>query len=148
MKKAIVYLGIFTALATYASYANTTQQHNIGIVSSNQETLDSTTPVLAKPAIPSETVGDAPQNILAITVNKVKPVEQLIQENKLITDAPEEVYQPLSVEDSADYRIKFDNQIIENNQMDEVYPLNINYYNQSQSLLNNLEIKTREALKS
>ena len=148
MKKAIVYLGIFTALATYATYANTTQQHNIGLVTSSQETLNSTSPVLTKPAILSETVGEVSQNILALTVNKVKPVEQLIQENKLITDAPEEVYQPLSVEDSADYRIKFDNQIIENNQTDEVYPLNINYYNQSQSLLNNLELKTREALKS
>ncbi len=147
MKSSIVYLGILATVFTSASYATANQQQQIIRLEIATAQVQSN-PVLNKPAIPAESVQTITQALSMMTTNYVKPVEQIIQENKLITDTPNEVYQPLTIDTSFDDRIQIDNQIIDNNQTDEVYPLNINYYNQGQSLLNNLEVKTREALKS
>ena len=140
MKSSIVYLGILATVFTSASYATANQQQQSVRLELTASQVQST-PVLSKPAIPAESVQTIAQSVATMTTNIIKLVEQIIQENKLITDTPNEVYQPLTIDTSFDDRIQIDNQIIDNNQADEVYPLNINYYNQGQSLLNNLEVK-------
>lgn len=147
MKSSIVYLGILATVFTSASYATANQQQQSVRLELTASQVQST-PVLNKPAIPAESVQTIIQSVATMTTNIIKPVEQIIQENKLITDTPNEVYQPLTIDTSFDDRIQIDNQIIDNNQTDEVYPLNFDYYNQGQSLINSLEIKNKEALKS
>jgi hypothetical protein len=147
MKSSIVYLGILATVFTSASYATANQQQQSVRLELTASQVQST-PVLNKPAIPAESVQTITQSVATMTTNIIKPVEQIIQENKLITDTPNEVYQPLTIDTSFDDRIQIDNQIIDNNQADEVYPLNFDYYNQGQILINSLEIKNKEALKS
>ena len=145
MKSSIVYLGILATLFTSASYATATQQQTIHLeLATTQQQI---TPILNKPAIPVDSVQSISHAVATMTTIHVKPVEQIIQENKLITDTPTELYQPLTVDTTFDYRIQIDNQIIDNNQTDEVYPLNFNYYNQSQNIINSLEQKNKEGLK-
>ena len=64
-----------------------------------------------------------------IKTTNVKTIEDVIVENKLITESPEETVQPLSLEITVEYRIDEDNQIIESTVSKESYPLDFERIN-------------------
>lgn len=59
----------------------------------------------------------------------VKTVEEIIAENKLITESQEETIQPLSIETTLEDRITEDNQIIESSISKEFFPLDFEKIN-------------------
>jgi hypothetical protein len=60
-----------------------------------------------------------------------KPMQEVINEDKLLTEAQEEVYQPLCLEMSVLDKIQEDNQIIESNISEEVFPLDFEKINRT-----------------
>ena len=58
-------------------------------------------------------------------------IEDLVAEDKLITESLVEEFQPLSIETTPDSRISEDSQIIESTVSDEVYPLNFEKINRT-----------------
>ena len=59
----------------------------------------------------------------------VKTIEDVIAENKLITESQEEAAQPLSLETAIEDRIVEDSQIIESTISNEFFPLNFDKIN-------------------
>ncbi|WP_293894724.1 hypothetical protein [Flavobacterium sp.] len=64
-----------------------------------------------------------------ITTTYVKTIEDVIAENKLITENIEQDVQPLPLENAIEDRIAEDNQIIESTISTEFYPLNFEKIN-------------------
>lgn len=71
----------------------------------------------------------SPNNVIKTTYTKT--VEDVIAENKLITESNEEILQPLTIASTVVDRIAEDNQIIESTISNEVYPLNFEKINRS-----------------
>ena len=74
-------------------------------------------------------------------------IEEVIEENKKITESPEEEYLPLNLGLSIEEMINLDNQIIESTISNEVYPLNFEVINSKQAI-NTYEFRSKDALKS
>lgn len=70
-----------------------------------------------------------PESVLKTT--SVKTVEETLKENKLITEADQEIYQPLCLEMSVQDKIQEDNQIIESTISEEVFPLDFEKINRT-----------------
>lgn len=70
-----------------------------------------------------------PDSVLKST--SAKSVEALVNENKLITEANEDVYQPLCLEMSVQDKIQEDHQIIESTNSEEVFPLDFEKINRT-----------------
>lgn len=66
-----------------------------------------------------------------IQSNYTKSVEEVIAENKLVTETCADVYQPISLEMSWEDRIAESNQIIESNLTTEYFPLDFEKINRS-----------------
>lgn len=64
-----------------------------------------------------------------ITTTYVKTIEDMIAENKLITESQEETVQPFSLETTIEDRIAEDNQIIESTISKEFFPLDFEKIN-------------------
>lgn len=60
-----------------------------------------------------------------------KSVEEVINENKLVTETCADAYQPISLEMSPEDKIAESNQIIESNPDNEVYPLDFEIINRT-----------------
>lgn len=58
-----------------------------------------------------------------------KPIQEVVNEDKLLTEAQEEVYQPLCIEMSMLDKIQEDQQIIESTISEEVFPLDFEKIN-------------------
>jgi hypothetical protein len=63
--------------------------------------------------------------------SNVKTMEEIISENKLVTESTEDVYQPITLEKTIEDSIVEFNQIIESNETNEVYPLDFEVINRS-----------------
>ncbi|WP_395633684.1 hypothetical protein [Flavobacterium sp.] len=70
-----------------------------------------------------------PESVLKVSHNK--PIDQVVKEDMLVTEAQEEVYQPLCIEMSVQDKIQEDNQIIESNISEEVFPLDFEKINRT-----------------
>lgn len=68
-----------------------------------------------------------PASVIKSTYNKT--LEEVIAENKLVTDTCEDVYQPIALEMSPEDRIAERNQIVESNVDNEYYPLDFEKIN-------------------
>lgn len=66
-----------------------------------------------------------------IKSNYTKTVEEVINENKLVTETCNDVYQPISLEMSLEDRIAERNQVIESTIDNECYPLDFEKINRS-----------------
>ncbi len=68
-----------------------------------------------------------PASVIKSTYNKT--LEEVIAENKLVTDTCDDVYQPIALEMSPEDRIAERNQIVESNIDNEYYPLDFEKIN-------------------
>ncbi len=125
MKSSIIFLGL---VALSFSNANATtefetqvldQQESATLIvetSGNNEVSNETDAVIFNPAS-------------VIQTKYVKTIEDVIAENKLITESKEEAVQPLSLEITIEDRITEDNQIIESTISNEFFPLDFEKIN-------------------
>ncbi len=74
-----------------------------------------------------ETAVFNPNSVIKTTY--VKTIEDVIAENKLITESQEESVQPLSIDTTIEDRIEEDNQIIESTISKEFFPLDFEKIN-------------------
>jgi len=127
MKKSIIILGLVVLSFTNANATTEfetqvlDQQESatlIGVTSDNNEVADVT-----------DTAVFNPNSVIKTTY--VKSVEEIIAENKLITEGQEEKVQPLSIATIIEDKIAEDNQIIESTVSNEVYPLDFEKINHS-----------------
>lgn len=153
MKKSIIYLGILSTVLLNTMSANeiildqqniendivrTESKSNLNLISNSK---------IEKPEIKFESESKIKKSIAVISSNYVKSIEEVIEENKKITESPEEEYLPLNLGLSIEEMINLDNQIIESTISNEVYPLNFEVINSKQAI-NTYEFRSKEALKS
>jgi hypothetical protein len=139
MKSTIIILGLALITFNYGK-ANelleqqVMQQELVSVnVNSNQQNdfHCSGLQVLNNPTV--DNTGDTavfdPESVLKVT--STKKVQEMITENQMVTEAQEEVYQPLCIEMTLLDKIHEDNQIIEGNISEEVYPLDFEKINRN-----------------
>lgn len=80
-------------------------------------------------ATPGDTAFFNPESVLKVSYSK--PIDQVVKDDMLVTEAQEEVYQPLCIEMSVQDKIQEDNQIIESIITDEVFPLDFEKINRT-----------------
>jgi hypothetical protein len=137
MKSTITFLGL--ALLTVSSVkANELlvqeemQQETAAIsVVTNQQSVSTCAGTISLKALEDANTGENaffnPESVLKVSHNK--PIDQVVKEDMLVTEAQEEVYQPLCIEMSVQDKIQEDNQIIESNISEEVFPLDFEKIN-------------------
>ena len=136
MKNSIIILGLVVLSFTNAKAANefksqdldqqesatlnveNTQEFSNNIVENNSD----------------DTVIFNPNTVIKSTY--VKTVEDIIAENKSITEAQEEIAQPLSLETTIEDKIAEDDQIIESTVSNELFPLDFNKINHTVKSVN------------
>lgn len=126
MRTSITFLGLIALSFTNANAITAfetqvlDQQESATLIieTSNNEVADLT-----------DTTVFNPNSVIQSTY--VKSVEEIIAENKLITQSQEDKVQPLSIQVSDEETIAEDNQIIESNVSEEVYPLNFEKINRT-----------------
>lgn len=136
MKSTIIILGLAVLSLTTVNAANEFKSQDLD----QQEfaTVNVDTVQFSCATIENNTTDTAffnPSSV--ITTSYVKTVEEVIAENKLITESKEEVTQPLSIATTLEDRIAEDNQIIESDISKEVFPLDFNKINQRATVNNN-----------
>jgi hypothetical protein len=126
MRTSITFLGLIALSFTNANAITAfetqvlDQQESATLIveTSNNEVADLT-----------DTTVFNPNSVIQSTY--VKSVEEIIAENKLITQSQEDKVQPLSIQVSDEETIAEDNQIIESTVSEEVYPLNFEKINRT-----------------
>lgn len=151
MKKSIIYLGILSTVLINTLSANgiAFEQQNTEndvMITTSKSSLTSNSKI-EKPEIKFESESKIKESIAVISSNYVKSIEEVIEENKKITEGTEEEYLPLNLGLSIEEIIYLDNQIIESTISNEVYPLDFEVINSKQAV-NTYEFKSKEALKS
>ncbi len=140
MKSTIIILGIAALSFNTSSAANecntqNVNQQEVAVVngdSTQQFNWGSASQALVKAGVENNTEETTFFNPTAvIKVSHTKTMEEVVSENKLITDSQEEVAQPLSIEKTQLDYINEDNQIIESNPNDQVYPLDFEAINRT-----------------
>lgn len=122
MKTTIIYFGILATMFVNTTVANgiAKEDQNLDQVAleSNLDVTNVTIGItLKKQEVTSEV------NFTALSTNPTKSIEEVIEEDKKITEFQDEAYQTLVDESAIEVVIKEDNQIIENTLTNEVYPL-------------------------
>jgi len=151
MKRSIIFLGLAALTFTTVNAANEFKTQDID----QQEfaVLDTATLQENQLALASGlTTGNTGTDITVfnpdtvIQNNYVKTVEDVIRENKLITESKEENFQPLSLGYTIEDRITEDNQIIESTVSNEIFPLDFEKINNKVACVktNNNAIKTAD----
>lgn len=139
MKTTIIFLGLAVLSFTNgkaASELNTQDlvQQDLTTVSVDYAQLQSQL-VLVNKEISKFTAVNAGEETVIFNPNTVikstytKAFDQVIAEDKLVTEACEDIYQPISLEMSVEDRIAESNQVIESNLDNEVYPLDFEKIN-------------------
>ncbi|UPT69808.1 MAG: hypothetical protein M0D53_11700 [Flavobacterium sp. JAD_PAG50586_2] len=126
MRTSITFLGLIALSFTNANAITAfetqvlDQQESATVIveTSNNEVADLT-----------DTTVFNPNSVIQSTY--VKSVEEIIAENKLITQSQEDKVQPLSIQVSYEDAITEGNQIIESVVSEEVYPLNFEKINRT-----------------
>lgn len=139
MKSTIIFLGLALLTVTSAKVNQLLEQEvlqqdavAVSSVSSQKADLIFNNVQSSKSATIDNTGDTAvfnPESVLKAA--PFKPVEETVKENKLITDADQEVYQPLCLEMSVQDKIQEDNQIIESTISEEVFPLDFEKINRT-----------------
>jgi hypothetical protein len=141
MKSTIIFLGLVAL--TFTTNVNATNEFKIQDLNQQEITTFSVdiaqqqnqlACVTAEVNTSGENTSEDAVIFSPITVIKktyTKTVEEVITENKLITETNEESIQPLTIATTVVDRIAEDNQIIESTISNEVYPLNFEKINRS-----------------
>jgi hypothetical protein len=150
MNKSIIILGILAVMFTNASHAKTIAKEQQGqevefaqsqsnfdmnLISSSETKLG----ILNKPEVILDSQSKITESVSTISTNYKKSIEEIIAEDKKNVESKEEAYQPLYYGRTLEEEIRLDNQIIESNLSDEVYPLNFDLINKLSS-----EVKVQE----
>lgn len=131
MKSTIIILGLVVLSFTNANAATEfenqvlDQQESVSLIFESSDTGVSNE---------TETTIFDPKSV--ITTTYAKSLEEVIAENKLITEAKEEMVQPLSIATTIEDRIAEDKQIIESTVSDEVFPLDFKKINSKIQCIN------------
>jgi hypothetical protein len=150
MNKSIIILGVLAVMFTNTSHANAVakeqqgQEVEFAKAESNLEMnlvslSESKTGVLSKPEVILESQSKIEEAVSVISTNYKKSLEEVIADDKKITESKEEVYQPLYYGRTVEEVIKQDNQIIESDLSDEYYPLDFDLINKISN-----EVKVQE----
>lgn len=157
MKTSIIFLGLVALTLTTSNATNTFKSQDINLqelttitVANNQQ--ESQSAFLNKSYSNriieinrSETVIFDPSTVVNTTYKK--SIEDIIAENKLITESNEDISTPLYIETTTEDKIEEQNQIIESTISNEVYPLDFEVINSKQAI-NTYEFRSKDALKS
>ena len=141
MKTTIIFLGLAVLNFTNGNAANElnaqdlVQQDLTTISVDNAQKQSQLT--LVKNEISNFTIENTGEEVAifnpatVIQSNYTKSIEEVIAENKLVTDTCTDTYQPISLEMSLEDRIAENNQIIESSSNDEYLPLDFEKINRS-----------------
>lgn len=157
MKSTTLYLGIFATLVSTFTFANATERNdqnetaeitpNNVIVSSIVNNGD-----LKKQVVHIEDEIKFMDSLALYVPENQQAIENIIEENKKITESQEEIVQPLYINQTIEEVIKEDNQIIESNLVDETFPLDFELINKSENAIKNETFKNtafdKKSLKS
>ena len=125
MKSTIIILGLVALTFTTAQAANEFKSQDLDQQESATLNVENTQEqnqlAFVNEENENETTVFSPDSVIKSTY--VKTVEDIITENKSITEAQEEITQPLSFETTLEDRITEDNQIIESTVSNELFPL-------------------------
>jgi len=138
MKTTIIFLGLAVLSFTNGKAANELNAQDlvqmdlttVSVENAKQSQLvlvNNETSKFALENTAEEAVIFNPNTVIKSTY--IKALDQVIAENKLVTDTCEDIYQPISLEMSDEDRISESNQIIESNLDKEVYPLDFEKIN-------------------
>ncbi|MGV3696113.1 hypothetical protein [Flavobacterium sp.] len=120
---ALVVFAFTTSNATTTSKSQDLEQQEFTIVSfASQQSQSAFENTAAESIFKPESV---------IESVYVKTMDEVIAENKLITESKEESVRPLSIATTIEDRIAEDNQIIESTVSNEMYPLDFEKINRS-----------------
>lgn len=135
MKSTIIILGLVVLSFTNANATTEFENQFLDQQESASLILESSNSGVSNEA---EAIIFDPKSV--ITTTYVKTMEEVIAENKLITETKEEMTQPLSIATTIEDKIAEDNQIIESTVSNEVFPLDFEKINskiQSVKVYNN-----------
>lgn len=150
MNKSIIILGILAVMFTNPSHATTIakEQQNqevefapsqtnsdMNLISSSETKIG----ILNKPEVILDSQSKIIESVSTISTNYKKSIEEIIAEDKKIIESNEETYLPLYYDSTIEKEIKLNNQIIESNLSNEVYPLDFDLINKLSS-----EVKVQE----
>lgn len=151
MKSTIIFLGLALLTVTSAK-ANqlleqeVLQQDAVAVSSVSSQKADLIfNKVQSSKSAKIDNTGDTavfnPESVLKTA--SFKSVEETVKENKLITDADQEVYQPLCLEMSVQDKIQEDNQIIESTISEEVFPLDFEKINRTAQCIIKVDLNNK-----
>lgn len=155
MKTTIIYLGILATMFVNTAVANGIAKENQNqnfdqdaTVSSLDSGVNFVEITFKKPVITSE----IEVSLSDLVSNQTKSIEEIIEEDKKITDYNYKEYQLLFIDRTIEEVINEDNQIIENTLTNEEYPLNFELIKKYENALKSEEFKNaafdKSALKS
>lgn len=140
MKSTIITLGIVALSLNYANATTAGKEQDANQQEVSVISTDSTQQIYAVGVKQNEIAAGVDNNTeeslvfnpaAVINATYAKSVEDVVNENKLITENTEEVAQPLSIEKTQLDYINEANQIIDSNPKQEVYPLDFEAINQA-----------------
>ena len=138
MKNSIIILGLVVLSFTNAKAANEFKSQDLDQQESATLNVENTQEqnqlAFVNEENENETTVFSPDSVIKSTY--VKTVEDIITENKSITEAQEEITQPLSFETTLEDRITEDNQIIESTVSNELFPLDSDKINHTVKCVN------------
>ena len=151
MKTTIVYLGILSTMFINMTSANIVvkEQQSFETEIANSKTVqilrsdlvvENNSITLKKQTINIESEISLMDSIAKIVVVS-NSIENSIAEDKKITESQDEVFQPLYLDRTVEETINEDNQIIESNILNEVYPLDFELINKSSKVSKNEGVK-------
>ena len=149
MNKSIIILGVLAVMFSNTSHANAVakdqQGQEVNFLQSQLNfevnlgsSSETKTRILDKPEVTLESQSQIEKSVAIIASNYKKSIEEIIADDKKITESKEEVYQPLYYGRTVEEVIKQDNQIIESDLSNEFYPLDFDLINK---ILNEVKVK-------
>ena len=124
MKNSIIILGLVVLSFTNAKATNEFKSQDL-----DQEEFTTLNVENTQTVAINETDATVFNPALVIKSTYVKTVEDVVAENKLITEAQEEIAQPLSIATTIEDKIAENNQIIESTVSNELFPLDFDKIN-------------------
>lgn len=140
MKSTIIILGIAALSFNYSTAANALKDQNANQQEISVISADSTQQIFSASVTQNQSTAGIDSTAeesqvfnptAVINAAYTKPIEAVVNENKLITDSQEETNQPLSIDKTQQDYINEANQIIESNPNNQVFPLDFEAINQA-----------------
>lgn len=124
MKSTIIYLGILATMFVNTTVANGIAKEDQNVDQDAIElNLNSVTTTFETTLKKPEVASESEVSFTDLIVNTTKSFEEIIEEDKKITEYKDEFYYPLILDRTIEEVIKEDNQIIESTITNEVFPL-------------------------